>query len=340
MVKGEKFFMSDKVSVIVPIYNSAHTLKRCVQSILAQSYKNLEVILVNDGSVDSSLSICENFKLNDERVIVINKKNAGVSSARNAGLKVASGKFVQFVDADDYVSADMTEYLVKKINENFADWVVCGYNKVSGMKNVRKIPVDFASNSLCDFENCFVELYKNAFFNAPWNKLYRRDKINACFDETLSMGEDLLFNLSYASNCDKISVVAQAYYNYDVSSQKSLSGKYSETLFATEVMLHKKVQSFFKSSFNSDDFSKINEVFAKEIYYYLKKLVVLSDEPKYEKLKKIQDCFEDDFIKNTLYDVNLSDSQVSCLCMLMKLKCKRVIYSFFKFKNFVSKSAL
>lgn len=332
--------MFKKVSMIVPIYNSASTLSRCVKSILSQSYKNLEVILVNDGSTDGSLEICEKFRQKDARVIVINKKNAGVSAARNTGLSIATGEFIQFVDADDYINFDMTQCLVENLEKNNADFVICGYNRVSGGGFIKKSPDNFCSDNLFEFKNCFESLYKGAFFNAPWNKLYRKDKIKTLFAENLTIGEDLLFNLSYASNCDKILVINDALYNYDVSSQKGLASRYDESLFCTEIMLHKEVQKFFKNSFNSENFSNINEVFAKEIYYYLKKLVVLSGENKSIKLKKIRACFEDEFVRNILQDVNFTDSQIKILCLLMKLKFESFIYWFFRLKNLINKNAL
>ena len=332
--------MSSKISVIIPIYNSEKTLKRCVESVVLQSYDNLEIILVNDGSTDSSLEIFEHFKQIDSRVVVINQKNAGVSAARNAGIKASTGEFIQFVDADDYINSNMTEILFENMKKNSADLVICGYNRVSAGSKVAKIPSEFKSESLLAFKSCFEALYKNAFFNAPWNKLYRKSRIQNLFDETLSVGEDLLFNLCYTANCDKISVVSQALYNYDVTLLTSLAGKYDVNLLNTEIMLHKKVQEFYKTCFDSEDFRVVNSVFAKEVYYYLKKLVLISEDSKKVKLEKLQACFEDEFVKNTLNSASLSDSQVKILCMLMKLKCKRLIYLFFKLKNLFNNTAM
>ena len=262
--------MKMKVSVIVPIHNAEKTLSRCVESILAQSYKNLEVILVNDGSTDGSLEICQSFVNMDNRVVVIDKNKGGVSSARNRGLRVATGDFIQFVDADDTLKLNMTEKLVEVLLETNADVVICGYNRVSGKSIQAKRPKSAICSKTSAFKDEFVDLYKLAFFNAPWNKLYRRDKIKGLFDENISMGEDLLFNLAYFSNCNKISVISDNLYNYNITAQESLAGKYDDSLLSTQIMLNKKVQEFFESKFGSRDFRDINEVFAKEIYYYLK----------------------------------------------------------------------
>lgn len=122
--------MSEKVSVIVPIYNAEKTLCPCVQSIFAQSHRNLEVVLVNDGSTDNSLEICKNFARLDNRVVVIDKKNAGVSAARNNGIKVSTAQFIQFVDADDTLKSNMTENLVASMLESNSDVVICGYDRI------------------------------------------------------------------------------------------------------------------------------------------------------------------------------------------------------------------
>lgn len=332
--------MLAKVSVIVPIHNSEKSLPRCLKSILLQSFKNLEIILVNDGSQDNSLEICEKFRQKDNRIIIINKKNSGVSSARNSGLKIASGEFIQFVDADDFLNFNMLECMLKKINENDADIAICGYNKISSKRIIKKSPNNFDTDCLIEFKDCFIDLYKNAFLNAPWNKLYRRQKIKTYFDETLSIGEDLLFNLSYISNCDKISVMDQILYNYDVSLQNSLACQYDEKLFYTQIFLNKEVQNFLKENFNSNDFSEINEVFAKEIYYYLKKLVFLSKGQRKEKIKKIKSCVKNSNVRDMLYNIKLSDFQIKIVCNLMKLKQIKIIYMFFYLKKFINKNGI
>lgn len=332
--------MKMKVSVIVPIHNAEKTLSRCVESILAQSYKNLEIILVNDGSADGSLEICQSFLNMDNRVVVIDKNKGGVSSARNSGLRAVSGDFIQFVDADDILKPNMMEKLVEAMLKTNADVVICGYNRISGKCINTKQPKSALYSEASAFKDTFVELYKGAFFNAPWNKLYRRDKIKTLFDENISMGEDLLFNLAYFSNCDKISVISDNFYNYDATSQNSLAGKYDDSLLATQIMLNKKVQEFFENKFGSIDFRNTNEVFAKEIYYYLKKLVILSGYDKRIVLKKIKACLNNEDVKKTLNNVTLTDTQVAIICTLMRLKCGFAIYLFFKLKSFINKNGL
>ena len=119
-----------KISIIVPIYNIEKYLPRCLDSILAQTYKNLEVILVDDGSVDNSGMIADKYARNDQRIIVIHQVNKGVSAARNAGLDLATGDYIGFVDGDDYIEPDMYEILMRIIDEQQVDIAHCGYQMV------------------------------------------------------------------------------------------------------------------------------------------------------------------------------------------------------------------
>lgn len=328
----------DKISIIIPVYNAEDKLHRCLDSVLKQSYKDIEVIIINDGSTDGSLSICESYKSKDNRVIIIDKKNAGVSAARNSGLRIATGKYIQFVDSDDFVNENMSERLVEKIKENDSDVVICGYHRIEKNRVTDKFSKETTISEICDFKDKFSEIFKGALFNVPWNKLYKREKIKEYFKENLCIGEDLLFNLSYFLYCDKIKIIEDCLYNYDVLNEDSLASKYNKELFEMELMLYKEVRKFFKKCFKSDDFRNINAVFAKEIYYFLKKLVVLSDENKESKLKKIKYCEENKYVKEAINNIAIDDKLIKIVCLLMKLKSERSIYLFFKVKEFINRN--
>ena len=127
-----------KVSVIVPVYNVENYLEKCIQSIISQSFKNLEIILVNDGSTDRSKEICEKFAEKDKRIIFLNQENQGVSAARNAGLDICTGDYISFVDSDDYISSDMIEFLVNNLERNDSDISTCGHYNCK-LKNGRLV---------------------------------------------------------------------------------------------------------------------------------------------------------------------------------------------------------
>ena len=118
----------EKVSIIIPIYNSDKTIDRCLKSIINQTYRNIEVICINDGSFDNSYKILQNYLKTDSRIKVINQTNKGVSSARNNGIKNSTGKYIMFVDADDYLKDNMIELLVKSIKKDSSDLLICNYD--------------------------------------------------------------------------------------------------------------------------------------------------------------------------------------------------------------------
>lgn len=207
------------ISIIIPVYNCAENLERCVKSILNQSEKDIELILVNDGSTDASPEMCDNFAKENSKVKVIHQENGGVSKARNTGIEVAQGEYIQFVDSDDYLEADMCKTMKNIMEAQKAGLVIAGFHHWYLGKDVIKCPNEnlIFPTEMKTFGDVFLELYQKGFLNMPWNKLYRREKIKDLFPENLSLGEDLLFNLSYLSRLkpeEKVSFASAPLYNY------------------------------------------------------------------------------------------------------------------------------
>ena len=171
------------ISVIIPIYNSEKYLSKCISSVLEQTYKDLELILVDDGSTDNSLNICNDFAERDSRIVVVHQKNAGVSAARNNGLKNAKGDFITFVDSDDYVENDWLELLFKAITEKNAEVAVCGI-KLDDKQKIVECNCEMKEQIILRLQECGL-LYSVV------NKLYRREKLTAEFKNGLKFGEDL-----------------------------------------------------------------------------------------------------------------------------------------------------
>lgn len=188
--------MNEKISVIVPVYNAEKTLDRCIAALMNQTYRNIEIILINDGSKDDSLSVCKKYAAKDQRIMVIDKPNGGVSSARNSGLGVATGEFIMFCDSDDWAEPDWCEELISHYEENCL--VMCGCYVEGEQKFV---PHEIHSVNGCTRYKSkeFFEL-KLSSFNAPWNKIYSTPVLwenHLHFNEALTNGEDYLFNLQY-----------------------------------------------------------------------------------------------------------------------------------------------
>ena len=157
------------VSIIVPVYKSKDTLKRCVESLLAQTVEDTEMILVDDGSPDGSGELCDKLAEEDSRIRVIHKENGGVSSARNVGIEAAKGNYLLFADSDDYVEQDMVEKLLGGIGND--DIAICGFHHHYQGRDIVRIPEVPGQSG----EENFLALYGEGFLNMPWNKLYRAE---------------------------------------------------------------------------------------------------------------------------------------------------------------------
>lgn len=187
--------MNEKISIIVPVYNAEKTLKRCVAALFAQTYHNIQIILVNDGSKDSSLQLCREYEAQDKRVLVIDKPNGGVSYARNAGLDAADGEYIMFCDSDDWVEPEWCEELISHYEPHCL--VMCGFYCIEpdGHKTEKN---NSDGISIISRDNYFCTKLIGGF--APWNKLYSRDVIemnNIRFPLGITLGEDKLFVWRY-----------------------------------------------------------------------------------------------------------------------------------------------
>lgn len=166
------------VSVIVPIYNVEKYLKRCIESIIGQTYKNLEIILVNDGSLDNSICICEEYAKLDNRIKIIDKKNGGLSSARNAGIDVAKGVYLIFVDSDDYVAPNMIENLYSSVKKNNVKMAIGNYSLVDDMGNlIQSLDRELLEECVLTKEEYLMNMTRNmdGTYVVAWNKIYSKD---------------------------------------------------------------------------------------------------------------------------------------------------------------------
>lgn len=212
------------ISIIIPVFNAEKYLKKCLDSILEQTFRDFEVILVNDGSVDNSIVICEEYADKDPRIILFYKKNGGVSSARNLGLNNAKGEWICFMDSDDYLNANYLKALLDSVKNNDSlDLAIHGFKRIS--KKGETI-ITFGNHIVKanDYHNLFekIEVFKYGY---PFSKFYKRDLITQHgirFPENYSFAEDLSFFLNYLSYSDIIKFENVANYNY-ISNENSLS---------------------------------------------------------------------------------------------------------------------
>lgn len=202
-----------EISVIVPVYKVEHYLHRCVDSILAQTFTDFELILVDDGSPDGCPAICDEYVQRDARVRVIHQRNSGVSAARNAGMDAAYGKYVMFCDSDDSVDAKWCEIMHRAIERNPEAWVVSNIWRV----NENEECVAQVTRTQMEENFDYFQIYKMGLSAYTFNKIYVKEKIERYrfqFDESCGFAEDVAFNVDYAEKCEDIVFINQALYFY------------------------------------------------------------------------------------------------------------------------------
>lgn len=203
----------NKVSVIIPVYNSEKYISDCLDSILTQTYRDIEIVVVDDGSTDETFEICKKYQNIDERIVALRKKNGGVSSARNMGIKKASGEYILFVDSDDMVPENFVEEMINNV-DNDSVMVVCGFVEKT-IKNTK----EFAYKKKIDKNKFDFLMYAyNSIGGFCWNKIYSRKIImdkNIRFDEKIKNYEDMLFNMQYISYIETIKYIKSTKYIYN-----------------------------------------------------------------------------------------------------------------------------
>ncbi len=210
------------ISVIVPVYNVEKYIRNCLDSIVNQTYKDLEIILVDDGSTDRSGTICDEYAEKDARIKVIHKGNEGQSIARNIGLENATGEFIGFVDSDDTIELEMFKNLHSAIQD--VDIAICGHNIVWN-QNIETTST--GDEKILPQELLWQEIL-GSLNNAVWNKLFRRDLIGGIyFDSRFAHGEDLIFNILYLKSAKMGRLIDKPLYNYYKHGDSITTGKFT-----------------------------------------------------------------------------------------------------------------
>lgn len=330
------------VSIIIPIYNVEQYLSRCVDSVLQQTLKNIEIILVDDGSPDKSPSMCDHYKEIDDRIKVIHKKNGGLASARNAGLKIATGEYILFLDSDDWIQPETAEELVSIAEQYQVDFVrfrpmyagwpnhkdgsLCDFGTESGMKEGVYLKEDIIS-----------EIYPRLFATpqltlgvivAAWRSLYRREFLknnNLLFDEAIRYSEDTIFSAKVVSATNSFYYLNGQKYYYYFYNKNSITKSYKKDYWEN----NKKLIYCFEQEFGKYrgyDFSE--QLWQQKIYCILEAVGHrYAFEDKKERMQYCADICNDVITVNAFK--HLDSLQVSwklyVLCILIKLKCSKVL---------------
>lgn len=219
--------MNDLISIIVPVYNVEKYINKCIESIVNQTYKNLEIILVDDGSPDNCPKMCDDWAEKDSRIKVIHKTNGGLSDARNAGLSVASGDYIAFIDSDDFIEIDFYEKLYNVIKDTNCDISICNLKMVYESKNI----IDNTSDTLKITQYSTIEamsaLIDDIIRQVVWNKLYKADVIKNILFDVGKYHEDEFWSYKAIGAANKIAAIDYTGYNYLQRSESIMGNGYS-----------------------------------------------------------------------------------------------------------------
>ncbi|MCI8955895.1 MAG: glycosyltransferase family 2 protein [Eubacterium sp.] len=219
----------DLISVVIPVYNAEEYIKRCLESIQKQTYDNLEIIVVNDGSTDHTQKVVGEMQQQDERIKLIQKENEGVSAARNDGVLAATGKYIYFIDSDDYVEDNIVEKLYEAISTQ-GQLSVCGFTTVFMKKEDTPFSL-YDSVSLISIEQYLEKMSQylySVYFGSLWNKMYVTEIIKSNqlkFRKDISLAEDFIFNLDYLQYVKKVTMLPECMYYYYQGNEESLTKK-------------------------------------------------------------------------------------------------------------------
>ena len=331
--------IKNKVSIIVPIYNAEECLERCIESVINQTYRDLEIILVNDGSTDNSIYICKSYASLDNRIVVLDKKNTGVSSARNTGLSAAKGEYIQFVDSDDFIDLNMVEVLVENMKMSNSDIVFCGLKKKLKNKTTLIKFKNHGSYHIRNFIEDNIEIISDILIGSPCNKIYKSEIIkryNIKFKNDLEYAEDLIFNYNYLINIKKVFVIEDCLYNYTRYSNNSLSSKFREDCYENLNYVYDETISLL-NKFNIEK-HKINNRFA-NIYIALVNHLYREDSTlnQEEKIRIIKKEFKDKNKYKLLNESKLT-KYYYIIWFFIKKENYKLLGLFFYFKNKIRKN--
>lgn len=254
--------MNPKVSIIIPVYNAEKHIRRCIESVLKQDFVDFELILMNDGSKDSSGEICDEYAKNDSRIIVIHKENTGVSDTRNQAISMARGEYLQFLDSDDWIIPEATGLLVRMADEHQCDMVIADFYRVVGERLSQKGQI--RENEVLTREAFAMEMMENPadfYYGVLWNKLYKKNLIQEhrlFMDKDISWCEDFIFNMEYIRHVTKVYALHVPIYYY-VKTPGSLvsQGTSISKTIQMKRMVFKCYKEFYKDVFGEEDYEKI-----------------------------------------------------------------------------------
>jgi glycosyltransferase EpsH len=258
------------LSIVVPVYNSEKYLSKCLDTIINQTYKNIEILLIDDGSTDRSKEIIHSYMEKDPRIIAFFCENKGVSSARNLGIKNSSGAYITFVDSDDWVDLNLYNEAIKKAEKNNCDIVLYSFTKEFNSSPKINEVLPFKSEEILDKDRIYNDLIlnlisyedetKESIMGAIWRCVFKSDLIksnNICFDTDMHYAEDLIFCLNTFKLSNSIYILNKPFYHYRFS-ESSVTAAYKSNHFERQLLVYNKIKHVFNNSIDESLNNRMN----------------------------------------------------------------------------------
>lgn len=322
------------VSIIMPVYNAEKHVKKSIESVLNQTYNKFEFLIINDGSTDNTLTILNSFE--DSRIKVFTIKNGGPSPARNFGLKVAIGEYIQFVDADDALEQDAVEQLVSKIEKT--DLVIGSYQVVKNGKIIKKVqPIGTGVFSQKYITDNYINMFKSQVIRHLWNKLYRKeilDNFHLTFDERIKRGEGIFFNIEYLKHIEQAYLTDKVLYNYyDI--EDSITSSYVPDFVKDTDMIFSEVERFLTDhSVKTEDIKELDCLYAYRLMSYVTVLFNNQDKLSADDIKsEIKIINTNQKFRRALTQYEPTSGKMKLLKLLFRLQMNRAIYTVYSLNS-------
>lgn len=324
----EALNQNNKISVIIPVYNIAEYLPCCIDSVLAQTYKNLEIILVDDGSTDNSRNIIEKYAEKDSRIVKIFKNNSGVSDTRNKGIDIATGDYIGFVDGDDYIEPEMYELLLSNALKYDADISHCGYQMIFPSR------VDYYYNTgeviIQDNKKGIIDLIEGQRIEpSPCNKLYKRDIVKDIrMPLDIKINEDYLFNIMVFANAKKSVFEDKVLYHYILRKNSATTSSINEHKFFDSEIVRERIVEYFK---NDDEIYKIalNNLLRSQINIMRSFATNRATKIFLHRKKEIKDKIKKLYFEMKSKDILTRRSKIDCILILYCPVLFNIVYKLY-----------
>lgn len=328
--------MDDLITVVIPVYNVKDYLKKCVKSVINQTYKNLQILLIDDGSTDGSGRMCDELWQDDSRIQVIHKANSGLGLTRNAGIEKAKGKYITFIDSDDYLSTDLIAQLYQGIEKNKSKVCIAGFTRINGNGSVvhqeryRETAVIGSQNVKAVFEKMLGSLPEkhDSIKMSVWSNLYSVDIINTFnlkfVSERQIISEDIIWNIQYFNKINKVQFISSVGYFYRYN-RSSLSQSYKKDRFNKIISLYQILEAFIKeNSLTTNALLRTQ----KQLFINVRSCIVQERQVKFsQQVKNIKKIVNNDVLTLTLqeYPVQRLALRQRIFVVLLKSKSYKII---------------